>query len=68
MPSGLKISGVKGKNAVTLVDGVQVIGVTEGAMEPIVVHLCQNDLQAAEANQNPSKPPAPGSAQLGFSC
>lgn len=38
-------------------DGVQVIGVAEGAMEPIIVHLCQNDLQAAEANQNPSNHP-----------
>ena len=47
------LRGLKGENAVAFMNGVQVISIAEGTMKPIVVHLCQHDLESAEANQNP---------------
>lgn len=54
-------------------NGVQVISIAEGTMKPIVVHLCQHNLESAEANQNPLKHPcliqlSRPVSQLGFSC
>lgn len=54
-------------------NGVQVISIAEGTMKPIVVHLCQHDLESAEANQNPLNHPclvqlSRPVSQLGFSC
>lgn len=45
--------GLKGKNAVTFMNGVQVISITEGSMKPVIVHLRQHDLESAETKQNP---------------
>lgn len=42
------LRGLKGKNAVTFMNCVQVVSVTEGTMKPIVVHLCQHNLKPAE--------------------
>lgn len=41
-----KLRSLKGKDGVTLLDDVQVIVVvTEGAMEAIIVHFCEDDLR-----------------------